>query len=141
MIQRYKKYIKSLFINYASKSAPLSEDKELNILSFTEIMRMLKDKNLLAKIPKIAVNEIITTINQKRKKERNILGGVYEQDFPTFILYFSDLLVQQDTLNKKDEPFGLKVEKVILKLLENEKFAKDLFDPKIQALKEELEYD
>lgn len=31
-------------------------------------MRMLKEKGLLAKIPKIAINELITTINQKRKK-------------------------------------------------------------------------
>jgi|JI10StandDraft_1071094.scaffolds.fasta_scaffold28815_2 hypothetical protein len=31
-------------------------------------MRLLKDKGLLVKIPKIAINEIITTINQKRKK-------------------------------------------------------------------------
>ena len=38
---------------------------------------MLKDKGLISKIPKIAINEIITTINQKRKKQRNILGGVY----------------------------------------------------------------
>lgn len=58
-------------------------------------MRMLKDKGLLSKIPKIAINEIITTINQKRKKQRNVLGGVYEQDFPTFILYYTDLLMQQ----------------------------------------------
>ncbi len=81
-------------------------------------MRLLKDKGLLVKIPKIAINEIITTINQKRKKQRNILGGVYQQDFPTFILYLTDLILQQDMQNKKDEPFGLKVEKVILKLLE-----------------------
>lgn len=38
---------------------------------------MLKDKGLLAKIPKIAINEIISTINQKRKKEKNVLGGIY----------------------------------------------------------------
>lgn len=38
-----------------------------------------------------------------------MLGGVYEQDFPTFILYFTDLLLQQDVENKKDEPYGLKV--------------------------------
>lgn len=70
---------------------------------------MLKEKGLLTKIPKIAINQIITTINQKRKKERNVLGGVYEQDFPTFILYYTDLIMQQDTENKKDEPYGLKV--------------------------------
>lgn len=103
-------------------------------------MRMLKDKNLIAKIPKIARNEIITTINQKRKKERNVLGGVYEQDFPTFILYYTDLFIQQDRENKKDEPYGLKVEKVLLKMLEGEKNVKELFDPKIQKLKEELEF-
>lgn len=27
VIQRYQKYIKSLFINYASKSGPLSDNK------------------------------------------------------------------------------------------------------------------
>ncbi len=80
-------------------------------------MRLLKDKNLIAKIPKIAINEIITTINQKRKKEKNVLGGIYEEDFPTFILFFTDLLMQQDAVSKKDEPFGIKVEKVVLRLL------------------------
>lgn len=78
------------------------------MLSFTSVMRLLKDKNLINRLPKIYINEIISNINQKYKKERNVLGGVYEEDFATFILYFTDLLLQQEHYGK-DEPFGLKV--------------------------------
>ena len=56
VIHRYAKYVKSLFINYASKANFMSDSREMNILSFTEVMRLLKDKNLLAKIPKITIN-------------------------------------------------------------------------------------
>lgn len=62
---RYSKYIKILFKKYAyasnlnSKSGVIGQNVAANeemILSFTEIMRMLKDKGLSNKIPKIAVN-------------------------------------------------------------------------------------
>ena len=63
---------------------------------------------------------MISHIN-KKKKQKNLLGGIEEQDFGTFIIYLTDLFMQQNTESQKDEPFGLKVEKVILKMLEDEK--------------------
>ena len=65
IMQRYSKYIKLLFRKYAyasvsgSKSGGIGHNpfgNEELILSFTEIMRMLKEKGLLNKIPKIAIN-------------------------------------------------------------------------------------
>lgn len=44
-------------------------------MSFTDLMRMLKEKNL-NKIPKIIINEIITYINRKKKYNTNVLVGV-----------------------------------------------------------------
>ena len=82
---------------------------------------------------------MISHIN-KKKKQKNLLSGIEEEDFPTFIIYLTDLITRQDTENKKDEPFGNKVEKVILKMLEDEKNVRELFDPKILKLKEEVEF-
>ena len=65
IVNRYCKYMKILFRKYAyasnlnSKSGIIGQNVAANeemILSFTEIMRMLKDKGLSNKIPKIAVN-------------------------------------------------------------------------------------
>lgn len=65
IVNRYSKYMKILFRKYAyasnlnSKSGIIGQNVAANeemILSFTEIMRMLKDKGLSNKIPKIAVN-------------------------------------------------------------------------------------
>lgn len=64
-------------------------------------MRMLKEKQLLGKIPKIAISETISAIN-KKKQSKNVLAGIEEDDFPTFIVYLTDLLWQQDPENKKD---------------------------------------
>ena len=36
------------------------------------------------------INEIITSINQKKRKDQNILGGIYFEDFPTFLVYLTD---------------------------------------------------
>jgi len=67
-----------------------------------------------------------------------VLGGIYEEDFTVFLLYYTDLLLIFDKSNKVDEPMGVKVEKVILRLLEGENNVRELFDPKIQKLKEDL---
>lgn len=131
--------MKNIFNKYASKSGSIGQDLSKSIFAFTELMRMLKEKQLLGKIPKIAISETISAIN-KKKQSKNVLAGIEEDDFPTFIVYLTDLLWQQDPENKKDEPFGLKVENVILKMLEEEKNVRELFDPKILKLKEEIEF-
>jgi hypothetical protein len=84
-------------------------------MSFTDLMRMLKDKNL-NKIPKIIINEIITYINRKKKYNTNVLVGVEEAEFNDFLITFVNLHVKMDT-NSKDVPFGFKIEEVILAML------------------------
>ena len=38
---------------------------------------------------------MISHIN-KKKKQKNLLGGIEEEDFPTFIIYLTDLIMKQD---------------------------------------------
>ena len=99
-------------------------------MSFTDLMRMLKDKNL-NKIPKIIINEIITYINRKNKYNTNILVGVEEAEFNDFLIMFVNLHVKMD-INSKDVPFGFKIEEVLLTMLSGETFAKELFDKTCQ---------
>ena len=44
-------------------------------MSFTDLNRMLKEKNL-NKLPKIVINEMITYINRRKKYNMNMLVGV-----------------------------------------------------------------
>ena len=66
----------------------------------------------------------MTAINHKKRKNKNILGGIYENDFPIFIVYLTDLYLQTEKGHQKDEPFGMKVEKMIRILVEDEKMAR-----------------
>lgn len=38
---------------------------------------------------------MISHIN-KKKKQRNLLGGIDEDDFSTFLIYLTDLITQQN---------------------------------------------
>lgn len=76
-------------------------------MSFTDLNRMLKDKNL-NKLPKIVINEIITYINRRKKYNINVLVGVEEKEFTQFLTLFTNLYLKEDKMDK-DEPFGYKI--------------------------------
>jgi hypothetical protein len=77
ILKRYEKQIQTLFYKYTAVGSinNRSPTQEKVFMSFTDLNRMLKEKNL-NKLPKIVINEIITFINRGKKYNINVLVGV-----------------------------------------------------------------
>lgn len=108
-------------------------------MSFTDLNRLLKDKNL-NKLPKILINEIITFINKKKRYNINVLVGVEEKEFNQFLILFTNLYLKEEKMDK-DEPFGTKLEKMMLRFFDGEWFARDLNDKQALQWFEENQID
>ena len=97
----------------------------MTIMSFTEVIKMLNEKGV-GIINKLIVGDLIASINQSKKKEKNILYGIQETDFNEFLLKLTDYLVQQEQ-STPEVPLGIRLEKLIKSLLTNEPFYENRF--------------
>ena len=131
MLEKYSKYIRFIFHKYASASAADKKsvsmaDKSVGAMSFTEVMRMLKEKGL-TRIPKMTINDIMTKINYHKRKERNLLGGIYQPDFGNFLIQLTHVSLLIDN-NRQDLPFGFHLKSTMRTLLEGETLSKEFND-------------
>lgn len=77
ILKQYAKEIKSLFHKYALISATEKKDKEdpNAMMSFTEVVKMTKEKSVPS-ISKLALSDMIASINHPKRKEKNVLSGI-----------------------------------------------------------------
>ncbi len=64
-------------------------------MSFTAVIKMLNEKGL-GLINKLVVSDLISSINSSKRKEKNILYGLEEEDFNEFLVKLTDYLVQTE---------------------------------------------
>jgi len=57
-----------------SATADNRKDESNAVMSFTEVMKMLKEKGI--DIGKLVASDLIATINYSKRRERNVLGGI-----------------------------------------------------------------
>lgn len=105
----------------ARRLAGLQQDDEPPYISFTETVRLLKDWNL-GKLPsKVIVSEIIKQLNSDLKKDRNVLMGVSEEQFPELLTQFTSVLdiYDPDTRNTT-LPLGFKLGRLLSNITDGE---------------------
>jgi hypothetical protein len=54
---------------------------------------MLKEKGI-SLVSKLIVSEIISSINYNKRKEKNILSGIQENDFQEYLIRVTDYIIQ-----------------------------------------------
>jgi hypothetical protein len=77
-----------------SSSASTRPQDTFPIMSFTEVIKMLNEKGITT-VNKLVVGDLIASINQSKRKEKNILYGIEEPDFNEFLIKLTDYLIQQ----------------------------------------------
>jgi hypothetical protein len=83
-----------LFLKYALISSSNDKKKDAPaMLSFTEVIRMLKEKSINV-VSKLMVSDLLSSINHNKREEKNVLSGVEEADFNEFLIKLTDCIIQ-----------------------------------------------
>ena len=84
ILKKHQKDIKALYLKYALISSTTESNRKNEpsaLMSFTEVIKMLNEKGL-SFVNKLVVSDMISYINHHKRKEKNILYGIEEADFP-----------------------------------------------------------
>lgn len=113
------------------------------MMSFTEVVKMTKEKSVPS-ISKLALSDMIASINHPKRKEKNVLSGIEEADFNEFLIKLTDFIIQEEK-NAIEVPFGVKLEAILKILFHGEPFYENRFRVKepanIGKLREQLNRD
>jgi hypothetical protein len=58
-----------------SATVETRKDEPNVFMSFTEVIKMIKEKNI-ANFNKLAISDMIASINYAKRKEKNVLSGI-----------------------------------------------------------------
>lgn len=118
------KVLFSIFSNASQATRRLAgtvQEDEVPTISFTETVRMLKDWNM-GKLPsKVIVGEIMKQLNSSSRKDRNVLMGLTEDQFPELLTQFTAVLDIYDPDTRLTTiPLGLKLDRLFSDIVEGE---------------------